>query len=203
MTSAHLPKSSSPSIAEIQLTISNRSRVDNFAWIREATDSHRSQHHCWAYPYTDGTIMGAIAAALAPRKVLELGTGLGYTACWWAQAGASVTTVEGDMVHVELARENISTADLDRLVTIEYGQFLETMSNMSPEYDLIFFDGYEPSTELLLGVQRLLQPDGALVLTNLDLGSASFRGILEDQTGWKTVFLEDLAVCRRVRKTPR
>ena len=53
---------------------------DPFREIQAATDAHRSSHGCWAYPYDEGSRLGTIAAAIDARRVLELGTALGYTA---------------------------------------------------------------------------------------------------------------------------
>ena len=34
---------------------------DPFAKIRAATDAHRAQHHCNAYPYDNGPLLAALA----------------------------------------------------------------------------------------------------------------------------------------------
>ena len=54
--------------------------------LREATLKHRAVHGCSAYPYDNGALLGALAAAANARRVLELGTALGYTALWFARA---------------------------------------------------------------------------------------------------------------------
>jgi predicted O-methyltransferase YrrM len=87
-----------PGSARIEEVVRDRDRFDPFRWIRDATDAHRGEHHCWAYPYEDGTVLGAIIAELRPERVLELGAALGaalgYTACWWATGGALVDSRE-------------------------------------------------------------------------------------------------------------
>ena len=53
--------------------------ADPFAAIRDATNAHRAMHAgCGAYPYSNGALLGALAAAVSARRILELGTALGY-----------------------------------------------------------------------------------------------------------------------------
>ena len=86
---------------------------DPFAKIRAATDAHRATHGCHAYPYDNGPLLGAMAASANARRILELGTALGYTALSFASGspGATVDTVERDPDHAQLARDARSRDD--------------------------------------------------------------------------------------------
>ncbi|MGN6687564.1 MAG: O-methyltransferase [Actinomycetales bacterium] len=172
-------------------------RDDAFAWVRDATNAHRREHGCWAYPYDDGTVLGAVGAVAQPARVLELGTALGYTACWWAAGGAHVDTIERDRLHVQLARANADRAGLDASVTVHEGDFDEVLRTLNGPYDLIFFDGYEPPTDLLRRLTGLLGSDGVAVTTNLDLGGRRTRSALGSEAGWTTLFVADLALSMR------
>ena len=57
---------------------------DPFAKIRTATNTHRGKHGCNAYPYDNGPLLAALAGAANARRILELGTALGYTALSFA-----------------------------------------------------------------------------------------------------------------------
>jgi hypothetical protein len=78
--------------------------------VRKVTDQHRARQRCHAYPYRHGVLLGTLAAAVQARRILELGTALGYTALSFAHGAANsmVDTIERDPEHVELARENIA-----------------------------------------------------------------------------------------------
>lgn len=191
------------SLATVCGAVDARDHTDPYWWIREATDTHRNQHRCWAYPYADGSVLGAVAAALQPRHVLELGAALGYTACWWASGGAQVDTIEGDLVHVHLARENIEQAAAAGTVTVHEGDFADVMATLGGPYDLVFFDGYEPPETLLEQMSALLTPGGVLVTTNLDLGAGGFRSILASNPAWITRFVTDLAISVRAERAYR
>ena len=50
-----------------------RPAADPFAQIRKATDQHRAQHGCGAYPYDNGPLLSVLAAAVQARRILERG----------------------------------------------------------------------------------------------------------------------------------
>ena len=182
---------------EIVNSIRTRDGADPYRWIRDATDAHRAEHRCWAYPYQDGSILGAVVDALRPDRVLELGTALGYTACWWAAGGAQVATIELDRAHVRLARVNVQRASPAGVITVHEGDFAAVVPTLDAGHDLAFFDGYAPPPDLLTTLASCLRPDGVLVATNLDLGDGRFRSLLSSDSGWDTVLVEDLALAWR------
>jgi predicted O-methyltransferase YrrM len=89
-----------------------RKSNDPFAKVRATTLAHRAKHGCGTWPYENGPLLGTLAAAIGARRILELGTALGYTALSFARGApeASIDTVERDAEHVRLARGNITAA---------------------------------------------------------------------------------------------
>ncbi|MBV8745916.1 MAG: hypothetical protein JO134_12835, partial [Xanthobacteraceae bacterium] len=79
---------------------------DPFASIRTATLAHLRKHGCGCYPFFDGSLLGVIAGAAGAQRIVELGTALGYTACWFAHGApdAQIDTIDFDPEHVRLAR---------------------------------------------------------------------------------------------------
>jgi hypothetical protein len=120
---------------------------DPYAKIRAATNAHRGRHGCSAYPYDNGPLLAALAAAANARRILELGTALGYTALSFASGArdATVDTIERDSEHVRLARENIAGASMDHRITVHEGDFAAILPTLDPGYDVAFFDGQTPS----------------------------------------------------------
>ncbi len=102
-----------------------RKSTDPFAQIREATLAHRAKHHCGAWPYGNGPLLSVIAGATNARRILELGCALGYTALSFAHGApkAKIDTVERDPEHVRLARDNFTTAGVDKRLTVHEGEF--------------------------------------------------------------------------------
>jgi predicted O-methyltransferase YrrM len=186
-------KAATRTLDELDAALANTNGSDPYAWIRTATDAHRAIHECWAYPFDDGRLLGAAAKVVVPSYVLELGTALGYTACWWTTGGPKthVDTVELDPEHVRLARQNLATAGVAERVNVLHGDFVDVLPTLTPRYDLAFFDGYAPTPEMFELIAYLVKPGGVLVTSNLELGGKGFRKTLAADASWQTRFVLD------------
>jgi predicted O-methyltransferase YrrM len=169
--------------------------ADPFADVRKATDAHRARHRCHAYPYRRGALLGTLAAAVQARRILELGTALGYTALCFAQGApdAAVDTVERDPDHVTLARQNIAAAGLDQRVTVHHGDFAAILPTLDTGYDVAFFDGHTPVPALHLALGRLLRTGGLLITANLNHGgtAVTVAKALFDGTSWRSALVDE------------
>ena len=169
--------------------------VDPFAKVRAATDTHRAQHGCGAYPYDNGPLLATIAAVAGARRILELGTALGYTALSFASGApeATIDTIERDADHVALARENIAAAAMDHRITVHEGDFASVLPTLDPGYDLAFFDGHSPTPGLHKTLRGLLRTGGTLVTANLNHGGTAdaVRKALFDRKTWRSALVDD------------
>jgi predicted O-methyltransferase YrrM len=114
--------------------------LDRFVHVADASQSHREAHGCDTYPTGDGRLLGAVAAALRPFRILEVGCGLGYSTLWlaWGGQSASVETIERDPVHADLAERFFEEEDLASRIHILVGDSLEVLPTLTGPYDLIF-----------------------------------------------------------------
>jgi predicted O-methyltransferase YrrM len=169
--------------------------ADPFADIRAATNAHRAKHGCGAYPCDDGAILGVLAAAAQARRILELGTALGYTALWFAHGApeAVIDTIEQDPEHVRLAREHVEASGMTGHINVHQGDFAAVMPTLDPGYDVAFFDGYTPSPPVLATLRDLLRGRGILISANLTHGGEAnaYRSALTDGRAWLTAFLDE------------
>src|SRR5712692_10585633 len=175
--------------------MAQKKAVDPFAKVRAATLAHRAEHGCGTWPYGNGALLGVLAAAADAKRILELGTALGYTALSFAHGTpkAVVDTVERDSEHVRLARGNIAAAGLDRRIVVHAGDFTDVLPTLEPGYDLAFFDGHTPVPKLHRELHRLLRPRGVLVTANLNHGGTADAvcEALLDQRSWLTAFVDE------------
>ena len=169
--------------------------ADPFADVRTATNAHRARHRCHAYPHRRGPLLGTLAAAVRARRILELGTALGYTALSFAQGAPSATvdTIERDPEHVELARKNIAAARLDRCIAVHQGDFAEILPTLDPGYDVAFFDGHAPVPALHLALGKVLRTGGLLITANLNHGGTAdtVANALFDGTSWRSALVDE------------
>src|SRR5258708_3910421 len=129
----------------------------------------RETRVCWACRSAKAPFFGFVAATKEPRRIVEFGTALGYSALWFAYGAqkASVDTIDKDPEHVRLAQENINQAGFGGRIRIHQGSFLEVSRTFQKGYDLAFFDGHSPTLADLAGLKELLRPGGILITTNL------------------------------------
>lgn len=177
---------------------------DPFAQVRSQTLRHRAQHGCGTYPFEDGAILGVVAAAIAPERVLELGCALGYTALWFAHGAkaAKIDTIERDAEHVRLARENFSAFGVADRVTVHQGDFAGVLPKLAAGYDLAFFDGFSPTPDYLRAFQKLVRRGGVLISSNLhfrDAETRAYRELLFDGGAWLTAAIADGDTAMSVR----
>ena len=167
---------------------------DPFAAVREATDAHRAGHKgCGAYPYQNGPLLGALAAAANARRILELGTGLGYSALWFARGApdAVVDTIERDGDHVHLAREQVDANGMTGHIVVHWGEFAQVLRRLDPGYDIAFVDGSTPARAILKDLRRLLRARGLLISANLNHGgSEAYLAALNEGKAWLTGFID-------------
>lgn len=156
---------------------------DPFAEVQSATRKHRASHGCGAYTFEDGPSLRELVESHQSKRVLELGTALGYTACCMAGGSAEVQidTVENDPTHVALAREQIAAHGLDQQITVHEGDFDAVLSRFLPGYDLAFFDGFAPPVDTILRLRELLLDGGVLVCSNLQLAGGWGAKLLQEQ----------------------
>lgn len=169
--------------------------LDPFANVREATLKHRARHGCGAYPYGNGPLLSALAAAAGARRILELGCALGYTSLSFAYGApkAKIDTIERDPEHVRLARENIAAAGLDKRITVHEGDFAKMLPGLEAGYDVAFFDGHTPVPALHKTLHGLLKTGGLLITANLNHGGTAdaVKTALFDGKGWRSALVDD------------
>lgn len=106
-----------------------------------------------------------------PRRILEAGTAIGFSALLMAQYGGAdchITTIEKYEKRIPIARENFSRSALGRKITLLEGDAMEIMERLEGGFDLIFMDAAKGQyIHFLPQVLRLLEPGGLLVSDNV------------------------------------
>ncbi len=173
----------------------SRKVSDQYAKVRAETLAHRAKHGCGAWPYDNGPLLGTIAGVADARRILELGTALGYTALSFAHGApkAHVDTVERDSEHVRLARANIVAAGLENRITVFEGDFATVLPTLEVGYDVAFFDGHTPILALHVTLHKLLRAGGVLVTANLNHGGSAdaVHGALFNGKSWRSALVDE------------
>ena len=118
-------------------------------------------------------VLALLVRALAPRKLLELGTSNGYSTIWLADAlrasGGSLTSVEIDAARAQRARENLAAAGLEEAVELRVADAAAVLAeSASAEWDFVFLDAERPAyVSYWNDLVRVLPPRGLLVVDNV------------------------------------
>jgi caffeoyl-CoA O-methyltransferase len=92
---------------------------------------------------TVGVTLEVLARAVGARRVLEMGSGFGFSAYWFARAvgpGGEVHLTEGDPNNDRKARDYLGRAGLADRCVFHVGNALDIIDELPEEFDVIFCD---------------------------------------------------------------
>ncbi|MFF0295363.1 O-methyltransferase [Kitasatospora sp. NPDC004615] len=125
-----------------------------------------------------GKLLHLLARMQGARRILEIGTLAGYSAIWLARAlpaGGTLTTLEIDPAHAEVATANLRRAGLADRVEVRLGAARDTLRQLTEEgvepYDLVFVDADKPNIPHYLEASlALTRPGSVIVVDNVVRG---------------------------------
>ena len=90
-----------------------------------------------------GRFLEVAARSIQARRVMELGSGYGYSAYWFARAvgeSGEVVCTEGDPANAERAREYLTEAGVWPRIRYRVGDALEGFAQETGEFDVVYCD---------------------------------------------------------------
>lgn len=118
-----------------------------------------------------GQMLGVMARTIGARRVLELGSGFGYSTAWLAEAvgpGGSVVFTDLSKTHVAEARENLEAMGLADRVSFNACNALDALASMDGPFDVVFNDvDKEDYPEVFRGALPRLRIGGLLISDNV------------------------------------
>ena len=113
-----------------------------------------------------------------PRKILEIGTAIGYSALRMAYTlpDASILTIERDEERIEKAHHFIDRADMNSRILIIKGDALETENFVSTEgpFDCIFIDAAKGQYKRFFEIYEKYLAQGGIILSD----NVLFKGMV-------------------------
>jgi predicted O-methyltransferase YrrM len=107
-----------------------------------------------------GRLLFLLAAATNAKRVLELGSGFGYSAYWFARAtgeDARIICTDTQQKNAQRAREWFLRGNVERKITFQVGDALAVLAAAEGEFDIIFndIDKDRYPRALALGIPKL------------------------------------------------
>jgi caffeoyl-CoA O-methyltransferase len=116
-------------------------------------------------------VLQQLAMMINARTVFELGSAIGYSTIWWAQAVGDkgrVIYTDGDSKNAERARGYFARAGVSSRITLHTGDALEFLSEQKQEFDIIFNDvDKEDYPRVLRLVAPRLRKGGLFITDNV------------------------------------
>ena len=90
-----------------------------------------------------GTLLEVLARSIGATRVFEMGSAIGYSTAFFAQAvgkGGQVVYTDGSQENADRARSYLERADLADRVVFRVGDAAASLDSTTGYYDLIFID---------------------------------------------------------------
>lgn len=142
--------------SEILEKIEEQAHIDNVPIIRKEMES----------------FLRVMLSIKRPKRILELGTAIGYSAILMSEcidSDATITTIENYEKRIPVARENIAVAGKDDVITLLEGDAMEIMPTLEAEqFDFVFMDAAKAQyIHFLPEVLRLMKSGAVLITDNV------------------------------------
>ena len=106
-------------------------------------ESYAAEHNIPIVGPAVARVLQQFAMTIKASKIFELGSAIGYSTIWWAQAAGEkgrVIYTDGDPKNAERARRYFDRAGVTSRIEIHTGDALEVLSEQKQEFDIIFND---------------------------------------------------------------
>ncbi len=181
-------------------------RCDPHERLAVIDDEGRAEGLPLVYPDT-GALLHALALSCGARRILEIGTAIGYSTLWLATAlpaDGMMITMEYDAGRAARARDHMAAAGVADRVSVMVGDATRFLHKIAGPFDLIFQDSdkqlYQPMLDRLV---ELLRPGGLLVADNILWNGEVIPGYVTDKKYNDTDTAAIAAFSRRLAGDPR
>jgi caffeoyl-CoA O-methyltransferase len=123
-----------------------------------------------------GVTLELFARSIAARRVMELGSGYGYSAYWFARAvgpGGEVHCTEGDPANAAKAERYLTDAGLWDRVAYHVGDAVDQLETIDGDFDVVFCDIDKPGYPAAWRAAAERIRVGGLYLCDNTLGTSS------------------------------
>jgi len=141
-------------------------------------------------------LLKVLVKGFESKKILEIGTAIGYSAVTLAEAagkGAEVVSLEIDEDMAKKARLNIERAGLDDRIEVIHGDARLILKELEGRFDFVFIDGAKGHYgEMFEDVLQNVRSGGIIVCDNV-----LFRGMVASDS---LVKRRKITIVKRMRK---
>jgi caffeoyl-CoA O-methyltransferase len=127
-----------------------------------------------------GRLLELLARLRSPERVLEIGSGAGYSALWFLKgmgSGGVLEAIEMNSEVVKALKSTFRKAGLENRVRIHHGIALSILKDLNGPYDFVFIDADKDEYPAYLReALRITKPGSMIIADNMLWGGATVRG---------------------------
>jgi len=144
-----------------------------------------------------GRFLELVARMTRPKRILEIGSGAGYSGLWFLRGASKTTKLDVIEFNPTVAREFekvMSRAGVRKRVRVHHGPALEVLPRLRGFYDCVFIDADKDEyPDYLRHALRLTRPGSVIIADNLFwygsvLGGRQREGVRSIREYTRTIF---------------
>ncbi len=120
----------------------------------------------------EGQWLKMLVRLIGAAHILEIGTFVGYSALWMAEAlpeGGMITTIEGSAHQASVAREHFDASPYPERFTVAQGMALPILKNMQQTVDMVFIDASKCDYAAFLELTYPMLREGGIMVADNSL----------------------------------
>lgn len=128
------------------------------------------EHNIPIIPHETVVYFQFLIRLMQPKRILEIGTAIGFSALMMAQGApeAEVVTIDRNPEMIELAKANLAKYDTNGQITLLEGDASDLLSGLTGEFDIIFMDSAKSKyVEFLPYAMNLLSENGVILMDDV------------------------------------
>lgn len=166
-------------------------QAQNTGFLKELEEFARREN-IPVIPHETVAYFRLLMQTLQPKRILEIGTAIGFSALLMAENSphSQITTIDRNEEMIGLAKENFAKHDSRQQIELLEGEAMDILPNLSDDtYDFVFMDSAKSKYIVFLPeVLKKVKVGGLIVVDDIFQGGDIAKEITEVRRGQRTIY---------------
>lgn len=166
-------------------------QAQNTGFLKELEEFAR-QENIPVIPHETVAYFRLLMQTLQPKRILEIGTAIGFSALLMADnsSHSKITTIDRNEEMISFAKENFAKYDQRQQIELLEGEAMDILPTLPDDaYDFVFMDSAKSKYIVFLPeILKKLQIGGLLVIDDIFQGGDIAKDIEEVRRGQRTIY---------------
>lgn len=179
-----------PVVKEDIVDLMRQRLADNQGHLKELA-SFAQAENIPIIPHETVAYFRVLLQSLQPKKILEIGTAIGFSALLMAEFApeSQITTIDRNPEMIGFAKENFAKYDKRQQITLLEGDAVDLLADLDETYDLVFMDSAKSKYIVFLPqILKNLAVGGLVILDDIFQGGDVAKPIEEVRRGQRTIY---------------